>query len=179
MKRLSIAALGLALLTATACSSSSSSSPSSTTASGTTATRFVATLSPAQETPAITNAESSGSGTATITMNITRDSTGTITAQSVDFSVTMQGFPASTVVNVAHIHTGATGVAGPVLINTTVAPGEVVLTNGAGSFSRTGITSGLTASVAQSILDNPAGFYFNVHTTLNPAGVMRGQLVKQ
>ena len=27
-------------------------------------------------------------------------------------------------------------------------------------------------------LSEPGGFYFNVHTTLNPGGVMRGQLVK-
>lgn len=179
MTRLSFAALGLAsLLMATACSSSSSS-PSSTTTSGTTTTRFTAALSPSQETPPVTNAESTGSGTATIDLNVTRDASGTITAQSINFQVNMQGFPSTTVVNIAHIHTGAAGAAGPILVNTTVAAGEVVLTNGSGSFSRVGITSGLTAAVAQSILDNPAGFYFNVHTTLNPGGVMRGQLVKQ
>ena len=165
MKRPSIAALGLvALLTATACSSSSSSSPSST---------------PANETPPITGAESTGSGTATIDLNVTRDASGTITAQSINFEVNMQGFPSTTIVNIAHIHTGATGVAGPILVSTTLNPGEVVLTNGAGTFTRTGVTGGLTAAVAQSFLDNPAGFYFNVHTTANPGGVMRGQLVKQ
>jgi hypothetical protein len=31
----------------------------------------------------------------------------------------------------------------------------------------------------QSIIDNPANFYFNVHSSLNPGGVARGQLVKQ
>jgi len=46
----------------------------------------------------------------------------------------------SPVVNIAHIHTGAAGVAGPVLVNTTVNPGEVVLTGGAGSFTRADIT---------------------------------------
>jgi hypothetical protein len=89
----------------------------------------------------------------------------------------MQNFPSTAVVNIAHIHTGATGVAGPILVNTTTVPGEVVLTNGAGSFSRNNIS--MTAATAQSIIDNPAGFYFNIHTTLNPGGVMRGQLVKQ
>ena len=176
MKRLSIAVLGLLL--AAGCSSSNSSSPSTTT-SGTSTTRFTAALSPSQETPPITGPESTGSGTATIDLNLTRDASGAITAQSINFQVTMQGFPSTTVVNIAHIHTGATGVAGGVLVSTTVNPGEVVLTNGAGSFTRVNVTGGLTAAVAQSILDNPSGFYFNVHTTANPGGVMRGQLVKQ
>ena len=32
---------------------------------------------------------------------------------------------------------------------------------------------------AQAIINNPAGFYFNVHTQAFQAGVMRGQLVLQ
>ena len=174
MKRLSIAVLGL--LVAAGCSSNSSTSPS-TTAAGNSTTRFTATMSPALETPPIANGESVGSGSATIDFNITRDATGTITTASTNFTVNMAGFPSSAVVNIAHIHTGVTGVAGPVLVNTTVNPGEVVLTSGSGTFTRVGIT--MPAATAQSILDNPAGFYFNVHTTLNPGGVMRGQLVKQ
>jgi hypothetical protein len=35
------------------------------------------------------------------------------------------------------------------------------------------------APVAQSIFNNPAGNYFNVHTTLNGGGAIRGQLVRQ
>ena len=175
MKQLSIAVLGLLL--ASGCSSSSSTP--STTTSGNSTIRFTAALSPSQETPPISGAEAAGSGTATIDLNITRDASNAITAQSMNFQVNMTGFPSTTVVNIAHIHTGATGVAGPILVSTTVAAGEVVLTNGAGSFSRTGVTGGLSASVAQSIIDNPAGFYFNVHTTANPGGGMRGQLVKQ
>ena len=37
----------------------------------------------------------------------------------------------------------------------------------------------MTAVIAQQIVNNPAGYYFNVHTDLNKGGVMRGQLVKQ
>jgi hypothetical protein len=173
MKRLSIAVIGLLL--AAGCSSSSST-PSTTTA-GTTTTRFTATLSPAQETPPISNAESVGSGTSTMDFNITRDASGTITAATVNFTASIQGFPATTVVNIAHIHTGATGVAGPILISTTVNPGEVTLSSGAGTFTRVAIP--VTVAQMQSILDNPAGFYFNIHTAANPGGVMRGQLVKQ
>ena len=177
MKRPSIAALGLvALLTATACSSSGSSSPSSTPTSGTTTTRFVATLSPAQETPAITNAESTGSGVATINMNITRDASGNITAQSVDFTVTMQGFPSTTQVTISHIHVGAAGVAGAIVVNTGLASGDVTLVNGGGSFVKSNIA--VDPTLAQQIINNPAGYYFNVHSSANPTGVVRGQLVR-
>jgi hypothetical protein len=174
MKRLALALLGLLL--AAGCSSTSSS-PSTTTGAGTSTVRFTAALLPSQETPPITNAESTGNGTATIDFNVTRDASSTITSALVNFQVNVAGLPSTAVVNIAHIHTGVTGVAGPILVNTTTVPGEVVLTGGAGSFTRNAIS--LPAATAQSIIDNPAGFYFNVHTTLNPGGVMRGQMVKQ
>src|SRR5262245_42736823 len=174
MKRLTIAVFGLLL--AAGCSSSSST-PSSSTTAGTTTTRFTAALSPAQENPPIVGAEAAGRGTSTMDFNITRDATGTITAANVNFTVSVQNMPATAVVNIAHIHTGATGVNGPILINTTVVPGEVTLSGGAGSFTR--VNQPLTAAQMQSILDTPAGFYFNIHTAANPGGVMRGQLVKQ
>jgi len=55
--------------------------------------------------------------------------------------------------------------------------GEVTLTNGAATFTKSGIN--VTPASAQAILDGPAGFYFNVHTTLNPSGCIRGQLARQ
>ncbi len=178
MKRFAITLSCVVLTFVTgACSSSNSSTAPSTTGPGVSTVRFTANLSPAQETPPITNAESVGSGAATIDMTVTRDANSVITAATVNFSVNVTGLPSTAVINIAHIHTGAAGVAGPVLVNTTVAPGEVVLSGGAGSFTRVGIS--VSAANAQAIIDNPAGFYFNVHTTLNPGGVMRGQLSKQ
>ena len=176
MKRLSIVALGILL--ASGCSSSNSSP--STTTSGPTTTRFTADLKASNESPAISNAEASSSGTATIDMIQSKDAAGNVTSTVFNFSVAMQGFPSTSVVNIAHIHTGASGVNGPIIVNTTINPGEVVLAGGAGTFNRTGITSAtLTATDAQAILTHPAGFYFNIHTAANPGGVMRGQLVKQ
>jgi hypothetical protein len=176
MKRLTIAVFGILL--AGGCSSSSTPSSSSTTA-GTTTTRFTATLSPAQENPPIQGAEAAAGGSSTMDFNITRDASGTITAATVNFTVNMQNFPASAVVNIAHIHTGATGVNGPILVNTTVTPGEVTLSGGAGTFTRVSLPVPGGGPQMQAILDNPAGFYFNIHTAANPGGVMRGQLVKQ
>jgi len=172
MKRLSIVALGILL--ASGCSSSNSS-PSTT--SGPTTTRFTADLRPSNESPAITNAEQSGSGSVVIDLTQAKDSSGNVSTSTMNFTVTMQGFPSTTVVNIAHIHIGGAGTNGNIVVNTTLSPGQAVLTNGAGSFTEVGIS--LTNDLATQILANPAGYYFNIHTALNPGGVMRGQLVKQ
>jgi hypothetical protein len=37
----------------------------------------------------------------------------------------------------------------------------------------------MSAANAQAIVANPAGFYFNVHTPVNPGGAARGQLARQ
>ena len=113
MKRLAIATIGVLL--AAGCGSSSSSPSSSTTGAGTSTIRFTAALSPASEVPPITNAESTGRGTATVDFNITRDAANAITAASVNFQVNLTGLPSTAVVNIAHIHPGAAGVNGIVL----------------------------------------------------------------
>jgi hypothetical protein len=75
----------------------------------------------------------------------------------------------------AHIHTGAVGVSGAILVNTGLSSGEVTLSTGAGSFTKTGVS--VPAATAKDILANPAGYYFNVHTVANAGGVARGQLI--
>jgi hypothetical protein len=138
---------------------------------------FTAALSSAQEVPPVANAEAGASGTATIRLNVTRDSSQTITAATVDFEVTMTGFPAGSAITIAHIHEAPAGQNGGIVVNTGLASGQVTLTNGAGSFTRNGVSA--QADVAQRILDNPGNFYFNVHSELNPGGVIRAQLVRQ
>jgi len=173
MKRLLI--LGVALAIASACGSSKSP----TSASSANQVKFLAALSPANEVPAITNAEASGTGNATITLNLTRDTAGNITAASADFLVTLSNFPANTTLTAAHIHPGAAGTNGSALVNLGLTSGEIVLTNGTGTFTKTGITSNLDPARAQDIINNPSQYYFNVHSTLNGGGFARGQLVKQ
>lgn len=169
MNRYFIAALSLVTCVGlSACNNNSPTSPSDTV-------KLTAQLSPANEVPPVANAEASGNGTVTITMHLTRDSAGTITAATADFQVSLTAFPLNTPLTMAHIHTGAVGVSGAVLVNTGLSSGEVTLVNGAGSFTKTGVS--VAAATAKDILANPANFYFNVHTALNPGGVARGQLV--
>ena len=135
---------------------------------------FTATLSPANEVPAITNAESKGSGEVTIVLHVTRDAQKAITGATADFKGSLKGFPAETSIGAAHIHRGASGANGAVAVNPMFKAGEIALSGGAGSFSKTGVT--VTPAVAQEIISGPANFYFNVHSTLNSGGVARGQL---
>jgi hypothetical protein len=166
--------LGAVILLAAGCGSKSP-----TAASNPNVVRFTALLLPSNEVPAITNAEASGNGNATVTMNLTRDSSGAITSASADFLITMNGFPANTTVTAAHIHPGVAGQNGSALISLGLTSGEFVLTNGILTFTKTGITSNLDAARAQDIINNPGNYYFNIHSTLNGGGFARGQLVKQ
>ena len=128
---------------------------------------FTALLSPANEVPAIGNAESSGRGAAQIT----------ITGSTADVYFQLTGFPGNTRVQGAHIHPGAAGVNGPVIVGTPItAAAAVPLSNGGVEYRASGIP--VPAATLQAMITNPAGFYFNVHSPLNSGGFARGQLTR-
>ena len=168
MKRFSVLSVVHGVLVAGCGTSTSPSAPVKPT--------FTADLRPSNETTAVTNAEASGSGTATITFDVTKDAAGNILTSNATFVVNMSAFPAGTAITGAHIHPGAAGTAGSVIISTALAAGEVVLASGSGSFTK--VVTGIDTAVTQNIINNPAGFYFNIHTAANAGGVARGQLVK-
>lgn len=67
----------------------------------------------------------------------------------------------------AHIHRGAAGVTGPVVVSL-VPPAR-----------DTGVSKGCVSAdpaLISEIQSNPAGFYVNVHNAAYPAGAVRGQL---
>lgn len=166
--------VGVAILAA-ACGSS----PSQPSNALPTKVTFTAALNPANEVPPITNADSTGSGTGTFTLDLTRDSAGTITAAKATFVFSLTGFPAGTQVTLAHIHPGGPGATGSPVINTGLtAANAIVLANGSVQ-NQTFANIDVTPTLAQQVMDNPNGYYYNVHTALNGGGAARAQLVKQ
>jgi hypothetical protein len=135
---------------------------------------FSALLSPANEVPAITNAESSGRGAVQITITPTRNSSGTITAATVDFYIQLIDFPGGTRMQAAHIHAGGAGVNGPVRIDTGTTPATARDAGGTVEINIQDMPA--DPAIVQQIIDNPAAWYFNVHSPVNPGGFARGQL---
>jgi hypothetical protein len=160
MKRLAIVSCFAALAIAGCGGSDNPTNPSNVRV-------FNVTLLPSNEVPPVANAESSGRGTATITVH--SDS------NTVDFNVSMTGFPSGTVIRAAHIHPGNAGTNGGVIVDTGLqGAGGVTLANGSGTFTFNGVST--TAENITAILANPQSFYFNIHSPANGGGVARGQL---
>ncbi len=111
--------------------------------------------------------------------NVARDGTGAIVGGgTVTFSLQLSGFPAGSAVIAAHIHPGAAGVNGAPLVSTGLSPAApIVMADGTGVLTLTNVN--ISAADAQAIAANPAGYYFNVHTPVNPGGAARGQLGRQ
>ena len=147
---------------------------------------FQAQLSAANEVPPITNAEQNARGDVTITMRVQRDGSNNITGATFDFVVNLNSFPAGSTWTLAHIHEGAPGIAGGVRVDTGLTSANAIpITTGSISNQRfTGVPFGSAqradfATHIQQLMVNPNGYYFNVHTTLNGSGAVRGPLVIQ
>ena len=121
-------------------------------------TPFTAQLSGANEVPA---ADADGFGAASVTFDIVNNTPGTGAEVCWDLSY---GNILSPPIQ-AHIHSAAAGVNGPIVIPLT----------GLGASSATGCAA-VDPTLAQQIMDTPANFYVNVHTTDYPGGAIRGQL---
>jgi len=131
---------------------------------------FTATLHGGNENPGVLTGSA---GTATVTLNT---ATNTIT-----YRVEVYNMPVGT--TASHIHVGAHGVNGPVVINLTVPAGGI---SNDYALTGTATTTDLVARAAQGInswedfvqallLGNT---YVNVHSTANPGGEIRGQLTR-
>jgi len=139
---------------------------------------FNADMKTTNEVPAIANAEASCTGKGIFTLDTVKDATGKITAATAGFNLTVTGCPANTMLTLFHIHQAAAGVNGGVKVTGKGdAANPIVLTTGGTAAPL--IVSNVTVdpALANDIVTGPAGFYFNAHSSVNPAGVIRGQLV--
>jgi CHRD domain len=119
---------------------------------------FATTLTGAAEVPGPGDADASG--TAFIALNQGQG--------EVCFDLSWAGIDGT--VTAAHIHVGAATAAGPVVVGLF-----------AGSFAGTDSASGCVSAseeLIKAIRQDPASYYVNVHSTLFPAGAIRGQLAK-
>lgn len=124
---------------------------------GPTAERYTATLSGANETPPVTT---TAAGTATFTVN----------GSNLDYVVTITNWPAGRTVTAAHIHCA------PPAGQTTCPPLKGLP---AGSITTTGGSGTIALSDAELAGIRAGGTYFNVHSSVNAGGEIRGNLVRQ
>jgi hypothetical protein len=92
------------------------------------------------------------------------------TATTVCFGIVVGGLGSPVIL--AHIHSGASGINGPIVIPF-IPPATPPATGNPGAFSR--CVPGAAATIL-AIRADPTTFYVNVHTTAFPAGAIRGQL---
>ncbi len=136
--------------------------------------RFRALLSSSKELPPVA-AGTLAMGEAVVEFILQKSAGGTIQSAVVDFRINYTLGQEETLTNM-HIHRGAEGVSGPVVVPT--AFGSAFAAGpGSGSFLRTGAVNDPSGiATLEAIMADPAGYYVNIHTRSHPAGIMRGQL---
>lgn len=150
--------VSLASLALAASSAALAAKPTTPVSNGTGGKALVAKLSGANEVPATNSADR---GNVVIRLNA---KTLKVCWSFSALKLTALG-TATTAPTAAHIHVGAAGVVG-----------DVVVPLGA-SFARRGCTT-TTKPVMDAIVANPKGYYVNVHNASYPTGAIRGQLKK-
>ena len=182
MKRLAVLACAVSLSVAGCNGSISPVTPSGLVS-------FVSQLTGSQNVPPAGSLEAGATGTVQITMTPASDGSGNYTA-SVTLSLAnllKAGVlpPAyapmdtmGSVIVAGYIHQGAAGALGAVVVNTGISQAAPIASpTGTAVITISGIT--ITSTVAQGMIANAPGFYFNLYSAMNQNGVMRGQLAKQ
>jgi CHRD domain len=168
MKRFVPAVMGLAMA---ACATASSSQPEASKAAAA-PEKFQAKLDARNEVPPPTlDGGAAPSGTADFTVNGT----------TVVYKLSASGLSSAPLM--AHIHLGAPGAFGPVIVPLNVAPGTSAGTaTGEGTFDGSAVKkkadgSAMTLDELLAAMRS-GGTYVNVHTANNKPGEVRGQIEK-
>ena len=78
----------------------------------------------------------------------------------------------------AHIHRGARGTNGPVVVDFKLGTTTTTANQMATISTQFEVTDSATLAILNEIVDNPGAFYTNVHSQTNPGGHIRGQLTE-
>jgi hypothetical protein len=118
-------------------------------------------------------------GAALVEIQVNRDAeTGAITSGVVTFEVGYR-FPSPVTITGLHIHNAAAGVNGPILIDTGINGTTRAITNVIrGNIFRIVEIEGTNSTglaALTGLMNDPTQYYINLHTTVNPGGVIRGQ----
>ena len=130
---------------------------------------FKLNLKPSQEVPAIKGLKADAVGS--VTFDLERSSAGAITSGEVIFYFNYS-FPGAVTINGLHIHQGAKGTNGSIVVNS----GVVSIVDADGKGNATTVVTGTPSATLQAILDNPRGYYVNLHTSVNAGGALREQM---
>jgi len=141
---------------------------------------FLAVMQPSNEVPALTDTSSAN---AIIWVHGIFNQAGIPVSGSIDFDISTK-FSSAVTVTGLHIHNAAAGVNGAIVI-----PTDVNATDKSIAIDSTGrlriqkqvqvpsTNPAISLSTVLDMLQNPQNYYVNIHTTVNPGGAMRGQLL--
>jgi uncharacterized protein (TIGR03437 family) len=135
---------------------------------------FRVVASSLNEVPALPAPASAGN--ATVLMHLSRNAAGDVVGATVDYVVRYR-LGQETTITMMHIHRGASGANGPVVINSGLPKPVEGTQSGELRTSQPLERSAATTDLIKEILANPAGFYLNMHTQRAPGGEIRGQLM--
>jgi CHRD domain-containing protein len=132
-------------------------------------------LSPLNEVPPVTDVIAGGS--ATVTINPTRNSTGEIVGGKLTFSV-IYNLPANSEIIGLNIHKQVAGMIGdPVISSGINCSNSIITPTGRGKLSRSvRLKRRSEIETLKQLIENPAGFYINLQTKTYESGLIRGQL---
>jgi hypothetical protein len=126
-------------------------------------------LTPGEVVPHVSGLNAEGTGN--VTLDLTRDASGSITGGNVVFYVNYR-FPGSVTITGLALHQGARGANGPVVLDASV--GSVTDPDGRGNLTK--VVSGASATLLQTLLTSPHGYYVDLTTSANTGGALRDQL---
>ncbi len=118
--------------------------------------------------------DSTGGGD--VSIRVDRNAGGAATRAFVTFRLNWR-FDGEQNVTAAHIHRGAAGMGGRVVIGTGLVGPVMTNPRGGGSFVSMVEMEADDLDVIEEILASPGDFYMNVHTTANRGGHIRSQLL--